>query len=98
MPKQRLLTLISIGLIIAGAVLTYLGLEREVVLIVDGQPHSIRTRALTLGSIVRQAGLTPGPKDRLTPAASSWMLSTTRARLDRAAHVTLGNSQDDPTQ
>ena len=98
MPKQRLLTLISIGLIIAGAVLTYLGLEREVVLFVDGQPHSIRTRALTLGSIVRQAGFTPGPNDRLTPAASSWMLSTTRARLDRAVHVQLANSQDDSIQ
>lgn len=94
MPKQRLLTIISIGLIIAGAVLAYLGLEREIILIVDGQPQTVRTRALTLGGLIRQAGYSPGPNDRLTPTAATWMLLHTTARFDRAQRVELQNTTD----
>jgi uncharacterized protein YabE (DUF348 family) len=98
MPKQRLLTIISIGLMIAGAILAYLGLEREIILSVDGQPQTVQTRALTLGGVLRQAGYTPGSNDRLTPAASTWMLGRTTARFDRAQRFELLNNADATVQ
>ncbi|HWR66303.1 MAG TPA: ubiquitin-like domain-containing protein [Bellilinea sp.] len=98
MPKQRLLTIISIGLIIAGAVLAYLGLERDIILVVDGLPQTVRTRALTVGGVVRQAGYSPGPNDRLTPVAATWMLGRTTARFDRAHRVELQNTADGTIQ
>jgi uncharacterized protein YabE (DUF348 family) len=98
MPKQRLLTIISIGLIIAGAVLAYLGLEREIILLVDGQPQTVHTRALTLGGVIRQAGYSLGPNDRLTPPAATWMLGRTIARFDRAQRIELHNTADGTIQ
>ncbi|MRR29728.1 DUF348 domain-containing protein [bacterium] len=98
MPKHRLLTIISIGLIIAGAVIAYLGLEREVLLMVDGQPQTVRTRAVTLGGILRAAGYTTGPNDRISPTASTWMLGRSTARLDRAQSFQLVKATDNEIQ
>ncbi|MFA5838292.1 MAG: ubiquitin-like domain-containing protein [Bellilinea sp.] len=91
MPKYRLLTYLSIVLILAGAALTVFGLERDVLLVVDGQPQTVRTRALALGGVIQDAGYTLTPEDRVIPNSATWMIGRSTARLDRAQQTTLQN-------
>ncbi|MBA4399173.1 MAG: hypothetical protein C0396_04800, partial [Anaerolinea sp.] len=86
MPKNRLLTYLSIVLILAGAVLTFFGLERDVLLVVDGQIQTVHTRALTLSGVIQDAGYTLTPEDRTIPNSATWMIGRSTARLDRARH------------
>ncbi|HAL15876.1 MAG TPA: hypothetical protein DCP32_03720 [Anaerolineaceae bacterium] len=91
MPKYRLLTYLSIGLILAGAALTFFGLERDVLLVVDGQPQTVHTRALTLSGVIQDAGYPVTPEDRVIPNSTTWMIGHSIARLDRAQQTTLQN-------
>ncbi|WP_299029368.1 ubiquitin-like domain-containing protein [uncultured Thermanaerothrix sp.] len=76
---------------LVGAGLLLVGLERTVPVRVDGEWWGIRTRALTLGSLLRAANLAPRPEDRLLPARPAltpWWnapLILERARLVRLA-------------
>jgi len=89
MQKNRLLSTASIFLILAGAILLYIGLERQVSLVIDGQVQTIRTRALTVGSVLNSAGIALHANDRLTPAASAWMIQNPTIRIERAHPVTI---------
>lgn len=57
------LIVLSLGLFFA--------LGRSVTLMVDGQAQSLRTRALTVGGALRQAGIVVGAADELTPPAGT---------------------------
>ncbi|MHB0966882.1 MAG: ubiquitin-like domain-containing protein [Bellilinea sp.] len=98
MPKNRLLTYLSIVLILAGAVLTFFGLERDVLLVVDGRPQTVHTRALTLSGVIQDAGYTLTPEDRTIPNSATWMIGRSTARLDRARHTTIQNMRSGEDQ
>lgn len=89
MPSKKLLFLLSIGLILAGIAMAYLGLEREILLVVDGEPHTVQTRALTLNGIARDAGFTLSPDDQISPEGATLMIGRSTARIDRARTVYL---------
>lgn len=94
MPKSRLLTFISIGMILAGAALTWFGTERTVLLEVDGTSRTVLTRALTVNGAVKAAGYVIEPADRIIPGPSAFLLSQRVIRLDRAQTVKVENNLD----
>ncbi|MHB1118773.1 MAG: ubiquitin-like domain-containing protein [Bellilinea sp.] len=89
MPKQRLLIFLSIGLILAGIAIGYIGFEREILLVVDGEPQIVPTRALTLTGVLREAGYTLSPEDEVNPPAGTLMIGKSTARLDRSRTIQL---------
>ena len=89
MTKIRLITMASIVLLLVGAALLYLNLNQPVTLVIDGQPQTIRARALTVADALKAAGLELAPGDRLAPAASAWLFNVPAIILDRAAAVTI---------
>jgi len=93
MPKSRLFIPLSIGLILAGALLTWIGLERSVLIIVDGHPQTVDTRALTVHGVLKQEGYTVQPEDRVIPAGNTWLIGSGIIRLDRAQTVTVTDVQ-----
>jgi len=89
MPKRRLLTFLSSALILIGLAMAYLGLQREVTLVVDGAPQVLTTRALTVASVLREAGYPLTAGDRVYPMPASLLLTRSTIRLDRASRVEL---------
>lgn len=87
MLKKRRLIFLSIGIILAGAIIAALGLERDVQLVVDGESQTVRTRALTLRGVLRDAGYTLSAEDLTTPSAGTLMIGHDSARLDRSRTV-----------
>ncbi len=67
--------------------MVYLGLEQKVTLDQDGALQTLETRALTVGSLLNQAGIVLHPDDRLTPASGAFIFSTPLIRLERAQTV-----------
>ena len=98
MPKHRLLSLLSIGLILTGAVLTFFGLERDVLLVVDGHPQTVHTRSLTLSGVIKDAGYALTPEDRVFPNAATWMIGHSTARFDRAQQIAVHNLRSGAVQ
>ena len=78
---------ISFLLILAGTLLIILGMNRPVKILVDGEPRTIWTRALTVGWAVRDAGLQVGSMDRLNPPARQWLGSKGTIALTHASQV-----------
>lgn len=87
MSRKRLLILLSIGLILSGIATAYLGLEREILLVVDGEPQTVRTRALTLNGVVRDAGFSLSPDDQISPEGATFMIGRSTAQIERARTV-----------
>jgi uncharacterized protein YabE (DUF348 family) len=96
MPKKRLLFFLSIGLILAGIALTWFGLERDILLVVNGKEQTVRTRALTLSCVLQEAGYYLSPADRVYPPPTTWMLgkSTARVELARTVEIRPENAED----
>jgi len=71
---RRFLPWLSGVLVLLGGGLLFWGMEREVPVRVDDAWLGVRTRALTVGGILRDAGATPQKGDRLIPAVnlSTW--------------------------
>jgi resuscitation-promoting factor RpfB len=78
---------ISFFLIIAGAGLLFLWMNRPVTILVDGEPRVIWTRALTAGWAIRDAGLEVGSKDRLIPTARKWLGLKDTISLTHASQI-----------
>jgi len=77
---------------LVGAGLLFAGLERIVPVQVDGEWVGIRTRALTLGSLLRAADLVPHSEDRLLPARPAltpWWDAPLRLEHARLVHLAL---------
>jgi resuscitation-promoting factor RpfB len=89
MLKNRKLWTASVLLILVGTILLYTGLERQITLVIDGQSQTIRTRALTVGSLLNSAGIALQADDHLTPAVSALILKNPVIRLDRAHLVSI---------
>jgi len=89
MPKRRLLTFLSSALILIGLAMAYLGLQRQVTLVVDGSPQVLTSRALTVTGVLREAGYTLTADDRVFPGPGSLLLTRSTVRLDRARRVEL---------
>ena len=67
----------------------YASLTRAVTLIADGRLVTIQTRALTVGGVLKAAGLPINPQDKVEPVAWSLASDGMIINVVRAAHVRL---------
>ncbi|MHC1785393.1 MAG: G5 domain-containing protein [Anaerolineaceae bacterium] len=66
----------SLALVVTGAALFFFGGSRPVLVISDAGSKLVDTPALTAGWAVQEAGYSLSGKDRLFPAASTWLGNT----------------------
>lgn len=76
---------IAAGIVLLlAAILGLLALGRNVTLVVDGQSQTVHSNAWTVGGVLKDAGITPGAQDELTPAAGQLLwkqpIALTRAK------------------
>ncbi len=89
--KKQTLYFASVGMILIGLALIFVGTRRAVTLIVDGQPRVLHSRALFAGQALNQAGVPLGPADRISPAPQSWLGWNPVIVVERAAQVQLSS-------
>lgn len=85
MSRKKIIIFAILGVLLAAALILFLGRQRQVTLIIDGQAQSARVRALTVGGALRQAGVQVSPQDLLEPGKANWLvngmdISVTHAR------------------
>ena len=81
--------LISGLLILTGLGLVYIGIQRPITILVDGQPRQVWTRALTVDQALRDANIAFRQSDQLTPAAGQWLGWTATISLATSRPVSL---------
>jgi uncharacterized protein YabE (DUF348 family) len=88
-------------LALLGLVLLYAASSRQVDLILDGDPITVRTHARTVSDILHESGITIGSHDHITPAGEirlQWAsASTPFIRIDSARELGLGVGHDQRT-
>ena len=89
MQKRRSRLILGAVLILAGALLLYLGSAKQVELVINGRGSVITTRASRVESVLRQAGITQSPTDRIRPGLTDRVKDGQRITLDRAAAIRL---------
>jgi len=87
--KKVLGFLIAGLLILTGLGLVYIGIQRPITILVDGQPRQVWTRALTVDQALRDANITVRPSDELAPAPNHWLGWTATISLAASQPVSL---------
>ncbi|WP_082389717.1 ubiquitin-like domain-containing protein [Levilinea saccharolytica] len=90
---KRWMGWLSLACLLLGLGLLYAGSLRPVQLTLDGQPLTVRSRALTAGGVLRGAGLTLRAEDRLTPPPQTFLGWQGQLRLERASWVQVWSEQ-----
>jgi resuscitation-promoting factor RpfB len=78
---------LSAGMILGGMLLLWLWFHQPVTLVVDGKATSLVPESLTVGGLLRQAGIPIRPGDRVYPTLQTWLVDVAQIRLERAAPV-----------
>ncbi len=76
-------------MILLGALLLFLDSAKRVELVINGRSSVLSTRALHVEGVLRQAGITRNPADRIRPGLSDSVKDGQRITLDRAAGIRL---------
>ena len=85
---RRALYLLILLALLAGSA-GWVSFDKTVTVSVDGHARQVRTFAGTVGGVLGRAGLSAGPHDALTPAASAHVSDGSRIVLDRGRQITL---------
>jgi resuscitation-promoting factor RpfB len=93
--KKPHLTLAAAGMIILGLALLYAGSLRPVTIMVNGEPQTLHTRALTAAQVLNEAGLALGPGDQLSPQPEAILGWNAPILIKRASQVQVWNNEDD---
>jgi uncharacterized protein YabE (DUF348 family) len=94
MMKKWLAYLFSVGLVLTGSVLIFLGTKRPVNMIIDGNSQVILTRAITVAQALQDAGIPLGENDLIRPSIDERISWKSSIHINRASQVTLiGSSQ-----
>ncbi|MCA1955001.1 MAG: ubiquitin-like domain-containing protein [Anaerolinea sp.] len=87
---NRKQTLLLIGSLLLLTILTLLWqIPRTVTLLIDDQPQTLRTTALTVGAALARANIAIGPQDTLEPAPTTLLRPGMQIHLQRARQVWL---------
>ena len=89
--KKRFLkaTIAAILLSATGGAATAMAMDKDVTVDVDGQQTHIRTYDATVGSVLRDQGIVPGPHDSLSPSPSAPITDGGKIMLERGRQVRL---------
>jgi uncharacterized protein YabE (DUF348 family) len=84
-------------LILIGAVLTWFGLNRTVLIILDGEDTKVQTSSLSINGILRSVGITPSKEDQIltNPDESIWEINTILVETARDVWVTTPDQEYD---
>lgn len=91
-PRRRWRSLLIGGLVMAavgGAALLTWTQSKPVTIIVDGNAHPTRTRAETVGDLLRELSIGVTPSDRVTPELAAPVAADMIVRVERARAVAL---------
>ncbi|MFW5713656.1 MAG: ubiquitin-like domain-containing protein [Brevefilum sp.] len=95
--KKNWRFLAAVLVIILGAVLIRVGVSREITVVVDGEPHQVRTAALTVSSVLRAAEISFGEEDRVVPDPGSFMWDQDVIHVDHAQTVIIRTPEEEFT-
>lgn len=96
MKSRRTLLAAGIAAVLLLAAAALLIPQRTYTLILDGHEQSLRTRALTVGSALRSAGLALSAEDQVDPSSGSLLFGRDIIRLDRSRPVQIFADGDEP--
>jgi len=85
--KLRKILLIGLAVLAVLALGLGIGLRKTVVLIIDGQPHTLTTYALTVGDLLRIHEIPLGEQDSIIPPVERWLRQDQTVTLVRAVPV-----------
>ena len=85
--NRRMKLILLIGIPVIGVITGYLLMGRTVQATIDGEPVSIRTRALRVKGALRSAGIEVDTADSVSPAAESWLSKVESIEVNRARLV-----------
>ncbi len=81
-------------MILIGLVLIWLGLTQTVTVIVDGEPVSVRTPALTVFGVLRSADISTTDADRVLPNRGRWIWQAAVIQVDRARDIVVKTPEE----
>jgi len=89
--KKRFLkaTIAAILLSATGGAATAMAMDKDVTVDIDGQQTHIRTYDATVGSVLHDQGIVPGPHDSLSPSPSAPITDGGKIMLERGRQVRL---------
>ncbi|HEX2980440.1 MAG TPA: ubiquitin-like domain-containing protein [Anaerolineaceae bacterium] len=82
--KRLIGLVVALVMMVCGGVLLTLAAKQTVTILVDEAPVRIESRAATVGSVLREAGVSLAPGDRVMPAASTRFFNAPLIRVERA--------------
>ncbi len=74
-------------LLLGSIALIWLGLRQPVTVIVDGEPASVKTAALTVSGVLRSAGLVIDPEDKVFPSLNGLVWNQSVVRVTKAREI-----------
>ncbi|GBF34359.1 cell wall-binding protein [Desulfocucumis palustris] len=80
-----IIVLILAGVVIAG----FAWAQKTVTLVVDGRETVVKTTSSTVGKLLKEKGIVPGPKDKVDPPVSEQLKEGSRVELMESHHVTV---------
>ena len=88
-PRKKIFFPIAIAAILVGVALIWLGLQRTVTVVVDGNIQSVRTGALTPSGVLRAAGVDLESADLVRPERGRLIWNQTPVTVESARDVVL---------
>ncbi|HCU57275.1 MAG TPA: hypothetical protein DF984_03455 [Anaerolineaceae bacterium] len=88
-PKKKIFFPAAMAAILIGMVLIWLGLQRTVTVVVDGNPQTVRTGALTSAGVLRAAGVKVDAADRVRPERNRLIWNQAAVTVESARDVVL---------
>jgi resuscitation-promoting factor RpfB len=93
--KKKHILLLAASMVLVGLLLIAAGSLRPVTIMVNGEPQTLHTRALTAAQVLNEAGLALGPGDRLSPPPEAILGWNVPVVIERASQVQVWNNEAD---
>lgn len=89
MNRKNITLLAAFGLTLALFLILWLGIQRQVVFVIDGNRQSTRVRAITVGGALKAAGLSVHENDVVQPRPGAWLKNGMEIEITHARSVIL---------
>ncbi|TLN22188.1 DUF348 domain-containing protein, partial [bacterium] len=89
MSRKKIYVFLAIGVIVAAALILFLGSRERVTFVIDGKAQSAQVRALTVGGALRAAGIALDERDVLQPQKSALLKANQAIEITQARAVNI---------